>query len=190
MAKSKQFNQEEALYKAMELFWEKGYASTSLSDLITHLGISKGSFYDTFKSKRAIFDDALDLYRRSAVTSIQSLLDSEPNVKKGMKQLFHITVDSACPDTIRKGCLLINTCTEMAGSDESVKSLLKEHDQVVYDMMCAYLKKGTQKSTKVIKEITSLFITVTTGIYVESKFKKDKKEFLKSIDLILNFLDE
>ena len=55
MPRVKTFDQKEALGKAMELFWEKGYEATSLSDLTTRLNIGKGSFYNTFGSKRQLY---------------------------------------------------------------------------------------------------------------------------------------
>lgn len=189
MPRLKQFNQEEALLKAMELFWEKGYASTSLSDLTTYLGISKGSFYDTFHGKRAIFDKTLDFYRTSNVEALQSLLDSEPDVKKGMRKLYELNVDRAFSGTIRKGCLIANTCAELAGEDQKINDVLDKHNQTVYDTIYGYLEKGGFGEDKDLKAITNLFLTLFTGINVESKYKKDKNQFLKSIDLVLHLLD-
>lgn len=189
MPRLKQFNQEDALLKAMDLFWQKGYVSTSLSDLTTHLGISKGSFYDTFQGKRAIFDRALDFYRTSNVEALQSLLDSEPDIKKGMRKLYELNVDRAFSGTMRKGCLIANTCAELAGEDQKIKDVLDKHNQTVYDTIYDYLEKGGFGEDKDLKAITNLFLTLFTGINVESKYKKDKNQFLKSIDLVLHLLD-
>ena len=189
MPRVKQFNEEEALIKAMELFWEKGYDSTSLSDLTTNLGISKGSFYDTFHGKRAIFNKALDFYRTSNVETLQSLLDSEPDVKKGMRKLYELNINRAFSGTIRKGCLLANTCAELAGEDQKIKDVLDKHTQTVYNIIYSYLEEGGFGKEKDLKTITNLFLTLFTGINVESKYKKDKNQFLKSIDLVLHLLD-
>ena len=189
MPRLKQFNQEEALLKAMQLFWEKGYASTSLTDLTTYLGISKGSFYDTFHGKRAIFDKALDFYRTSNVEALQSLLDSESDVKKGIRKLFELNVDRAFAGTTRKGCFIANTCAELAGEDQEIKGVLDKHNQTVYDTIYGYLEKGDFGADKDLKAITNLFMTLFTGINVESKYKRDRTPFLKSIDLVLDLLD-
>ncbi len=53
------FDEEKALGKALDLFWEKGYRATSLNDLTIRLSIGKGSFYDTFGSKKQLFDSCL-----------------------------------------------------------------------------------------------------------------------------------
>ena len=189
MPRFKQFNEEEALIKAMELFWEKGYDSTSLTDLTGYLGISKGSFYDTFHGKRAIFDKAIDFYRISNFEALQSLLASESDVKKGIRKLFELNVDRAFSGTLRKGCFMANTCAELAGEDQKIKDVLDKHNQTVCDTIHGYLEKGGFGEDKDLKAITNLFMTLFTGINIESKYKKDKNQFLKSIDLALHLLD-
>ena len=189
MSRPKLFNEEEALLKAMDLFWKKGYASTSISDLMTHLGISKGSFYDTFLGKRAIFDKALDFYRTNTVHSYESLLNSEPDRKKGISKLYSLTVDAAFSGASRNGCLISNTCAELGGEDQKIKGVLHDHNQNLYDIVYGYLKEGDFDKGKDLKVITNLFLTLFTGIHVESKYKKDKSGFLNSIDLVLHLLD-
>ena len=189
MPRVKQFNQEEALLKAMELFWEKGYASTSLSDLTTYLGISKGSFYATFHGKRAIFDKAFDFYRTVHIQTFQSILDSETDTIMGIRKLFTIIVDKACSVTTNRGCLISNTCAELAGEDQKIRAILDEHNQKIFDIIYGYLKKGDFGGNKDLKTITNLLLTLFTGIHVESKYKKDKKQFLESIDLVMHLLD-
>ena len=189
MPRQKQFNQEEALIKAMELFWEKGYASTSLNDLTARLSISKGSFYDTFHGKRAIFDKALALYRTANVEKAATLLNSEADVKIGMRKLCELSIESAIADSKYKGCFIANTCSELAARDSEIKSLLDDHNKVMYDLIYNYLKKGGLKKGKDLQGITNLFITLLTGINVEVKYKRGKQQFLKSIDLVLKLLD-
>ncbi len=60
MGRHKEFDQEKAVDQALELFWEKGYESTSIQDLCDHLGIHRGSLYDTFGDKHELFLACLD----------------------------------------------------------------------------------------------------------------------------------
>ena len=92
MPRVKLFDKKEVLLKAMELFWEQGYASTSLSDLTKHLKISKSSFYDTFGSKREIFEDAFAIYRDTNVNTMLSVLDSEDDPRVGIRKLFEFNL--------------------------------------------------------------------------------------------------
>jgi hypothetical protein len=55
MARQKEFDREAALDRAMAAFWSKGYAATSIEDLLAHMGIQRGSLYGTFGDKRTLF---------------------------------------------------------------------------------------------------------------------------------------
>ena len=62
MGRSKEFEESEALQKAMELFWQQGYEKTSMSDLVEHMGVHRGSLYDTFCDKHTLFLKTLDCF--------------------------------------------------------------------------------------------------------------------------------
>lgn len=64
------FDRNEALQKAMELFWRKGYEATGLTELLKHMGIQRQSFYNTFGNKEEILFEAIDLYG----TNVRSML--------------------------------------------------------------------------------------------------------------------
>jgi TetR/AcrR family transcriptional repressor of nem operon len=51
MARQKEFNPDEVLHKAMEVFWTRGYEGASIQDLVKHMGINRQSIYDTFGDK-------------------------------------------------------------------------------------------------------------------------------------------
>ena len=54
----------------MHAFWEKGYESTSLQELVERMGIGRASLYDTFGSKRELFAEALDRYAAELESTI------------------------------------------------------------------------------------------------------------------------
>jgi len=63
MGRSREFDEEVALHKAMELFWEQGYEKTSMGDLVNHMGIHRKSLYDTFGDKHTLYLKAIDCYK-------------------------------------------------------------------------------------------------------------------------------
>ncbi len=60
MARPKEFVPEEAIEKAMEVFWRKEYEATSVEDLVSAMHINRGSLYDTFGDKRKLFLACMD----------------------------------------------------------------------------------------------------------------------------------
>ena len=188
MPRVKLFNKEEALKKAMELFWEKGYAATSLSDLTNHLGIGKGSFYATFNSKQALFEDAFDLYRNSKVELLEQLLNSEPNVKIGLSKLLEFNLEELLSDNKHKGCFIANTCSEFSGANEILKEKLDEHYSIMQKALGNYLKSG-KVSPKKAESIAATIITFLMGMSQQAKFRRDKKRYLSSIKHLVGLLD-
>ena len=188
MPRVKLFSKEEALRNAMELFWEKGYASTSLSDLTTHLDIGKGSFYATFKSKQALFDDAFDLYRNSKVELLEQLLNSEQNVKVGLTKLLEFNLEELLSDNKHKGCFIANTCSEFSGTNEVLKDKLVEHFNIVQQALVNYLMRG-KVNPKKAESIAAMTITFLMGMNQQAKFKKDRISYLSSIKHLVGLLD-
>ena len=60
MARHKEFDRDEALHKAIEVFWARGYNATSIQDLVEHMRINRQSIYDTFGDKHALYLESLD----------------------------------------------------------------------------------------------------------------------------------
>ena len=188
MPRVKLFDEKEALLKATDLFWEKGYANTSLSDLIKTLGISKGSFYDTFNSKREIFDRSMKHYQQLNIGYLQQLLESEPNVQQGIRTLFLRLINVAFDDSLKRGCLMANTCSELAGSDDAIRTFLQGHNAIMFDLIKNYLKGGGLKYTTDINALSNLILTQLTGMNVELKFRATKEEVMNASELIVGLI--
>jgi TetR/AcrR family transcriptional repressor of nem operon len=62
MARTREFDREIALDRALRLFWLKGYDSTSMQNLVDETGVNRASMYATFGNKHALFQAALDRY--------------------------------------------------------------------------------------------------------------------------------
>ncbi len=185
MPRVKLFNKEEAIQKAMELFWTKGYVATSLSDLTTHMGIGKGSFYDTFGSKQALFELCFDAYRSTQVRELEHLLNSETDIKKGIKKLLMLTLDNLLDDEHEKGCMVANTCSELKAVDKKFQEKLVAHHSIVQNALMNYLKNKVNNS----KQITNMVFTFIMGMNQETKYNKNRRSYTDSIAMILSALN-
>lgn len=190
MPRVKLFNQNEALQKAMLLFWEKGYKATSLTDLTNALDIGKGSFYATFKGKRALYDQALALYQNANIEMLATLLDSEPNVKKGLLKLLEHSLLMGGENDSRRGCFIANSCSELGGSDDVIQSFLVSHNDTVHNMLTDYINQARLPEGIKASQVADAVLTFLTGINQESKFKLDKARFVKSFETILRLLPD
>lgn len=111
----KAFDPDEALEQAMRLFWARGFAATSMSDLVEELGVSRQSLYDTFGDKRAIFIAALKRFRDQVGAPFRQFWGGEEPVRLALRRLFDAVIaqelDKDCP----RGCMMIHAA--IAGSE-------------------------------------------------------------------------
>jgi TetR/AcrR family transcriptional repressor of nem operon len=120
----KSFNEEEVLEKAMHLFWEKGFEPTSIADLIEGTGINRGSLYNAFGGKQALFEKVLLKYDRDKRRALLAQLEALDDPKKAICDFFDNIVADTLSDTGKKGCFLINTASQIATHDEQVSEII------------------------------------------------------------------
>lgn len=193
MPRVKLFDENEVLAKAMNLFWKKGYAATSVQDLINHLGINRASLYDTFGDKEQLFKKSFELYRKNNIEGLKQFFDSQKNVRKGFERLFENAIEEAVNDQDRKGCFVVNTTTELVPNDDSIEVILENNKSDFENMFFEYLQKGKEagqiKTDKDLKSIATLFYTLYNGLRVVSKVQPNAKNLTDTINIALSVLD-
>lgn len=116
MARSKEFDPDVVLGRALELFWRQGYAGTSMAELVEHLGVARASIYATFGGKRELFLKALERYRETTDPLIVEALSGAGAVLPAVRDLvLRYAEESTEPG--RLGCMVVNTAVELAGTD-------------------------------------------------------------------------
>ncbi len=185
MPRIKMFDQEEAFGKALDLFWEKGYEATSLSDLTAHLNIGKGSFYDTFGSKKQLFDNCLSAYRMNAFEMLDSFIAEKPDPHEGVAYFIDKHTEMMFTDTISKGCFIANSTVELS-DDSETQDFLREHYQIMKSKLVDYLNRGSFKND--VDTLAESILVHMTGISVLSKVNTDKSVFDKSNALFMQLV--
>src|SRR6266404_7141248 len=118
MARQKEFDPEEVLHRAMEVFSACGYEGTSIRDLVKHMRINRQSIYDTFGDKHSLFLQALDRYREIQSRRVSEVLERPGSMKKNLRQLFEEEVARSLSAEGRRGCFVGNSMSELAGRCE------------------------------------------------------------------------
>src|SRR3990172_4160519 len=116
----KSFDEDEAVGKAMKVFWEKGFEPASITDLIAGTGITRGSLYNAFGGKEQLFVKALQKYDKDNRRAILAEMEAMDDPKRAIAALFDGLVADTVADTEKKGCFLVNTASELATHGEEV----------------------------------------------------------------------
>lgn len=193
MPRRKKFDQEDVLRKAMLLFWKKGYYDTSVQDLVDVLGINRASLYDTFGGKKKLFDKAFETYRSTINQGLEYFLNSQENVKSGLRLLFEKMIDDDHSDPDCKGCFIVNTTTELIPADMHLQAIINTHKSNIETHFLSFLKKGQDSGQippeKDLHMIASLLYTLMTGLRVVNKTRPAMAESMASVDAVLSLLD-
>ncbi|HHT7156414.1 TetR/AcrR family transcriptional regulator [Bacillus thuringiensis] len=173
MARTREFDKDEVLDAAMQLFWEKGYEATSLSDLTSRMGIQRPSIYSTFGDKKELFEAALRRYTMSRASDIRNRLQSHSSVKESFSIFFADVVNEEYAEDLSKGCFCINTMVELAPHDERFEILTREHQMYLAVIFQETIERGIQLGELEVntdaKSLSQALIVALIGLTVIMK---------------------
>ncbi len=191
MGRPYEFDREETLSKAMDVFWEKGYKATSIQDLVDHMGIKRGSIYNTFGDKHSLFIAAVEYYGEEITSKTIKVLESNSSPVENVR-LFFETIVNTPADRKTRGCLISNTVVELAPHDEqvaeTVKQILDKIQSAFLDCLNRAVELGELPKDTNTKVLSQFLATSTHGLIVTGKSPLDPKEVKDVVDVILSTL--
>jgi AcrR family transcriptional regulator len=153
MGRLKNFNREDVLDEAIQLFWKKGYSDTSLSDLEKATGVNKSGLYSEFKDKDDIFLESLKRYRENSQAT--KILRTEPLGIQNIRNMM--TEKMNCKG--QKGCFLANTVREYGIIPPKMKALLDDNSKEINELVIANIKAAGIKNSDLIAAMAMTFMT-------------------------------
>lgn len=193
MARTKDFDEQDVLKKAIQLFSRKGYAATSMQDVVETLGISRSSLYDTFGDKHQLYLKALKAYRQENIKQLESQIEKASSMKEAIRDLLEATVKDLLQDRQQKGCLLTNAGVELASQDRDVRAIVCQGEQQIEQLFLQALTKGQESGeipTKQSAQSLARFLSITIkGFQVAAKSNRDPAFFEDIIRIAVNALD-
>jgi len=124
VARTKEFDPEIALERAMELFWRQGYAKTSVADLVAYLGVARASLYATFGNKHDLYVAALERYIQRGEPNLVEVLATPGPVLPTIGAVLRAAAAPAPPE-LPPGCMVVNAAVECPPEDVVVRRRLE-----------------------------------------------------------------
>ena len=121
----KAFDEDVIVGRAMDVFWEKGYEPASMADLLVATGITRGSLYNAFGGKEALFFKTLEKYDAENRRAMLAELEAIDDPLRAMTLLFDSVVAETLADPLKRGCFLVNTAADLATHGEPVRALVR-----------------------------------------------------------------
>jgi len=192
MARTKCFNRDEALEKAMQAFWAKGYEATSVQDLVDCMGINRGSLYDTFGDKHQLFLEALDQYGTGALLRTD-VLSHEGDAREILSKFMYVFMQKQVMDPKRRGCFMTNAAVELCSRDdecaERVRVFFEDMEDALKELISRGQRDGTFKTKRDAASLAAFFVGVMQGMRVVGKVNPNEKVLGPMVDVALTVLD-
>jgi TetR/AcrR family transcriptional repressor of nem operon len=178
MARPKAFNEEEVIDKAVAVFWAKGYEATSMQDLVSAMGIQRGSLYAAFGSKQQLFLKSLQRYGEVVVKKLLEILESDPSATESIKLFFAQLVEHSLTAGSLRGCLVTNSAIERGLIDEDTRKqihhLLNAIEKGFYQTLLRAKKQGELLSELDLKIVANYLTSSMQGLLVMGKICSER----------------
>lgn len=184
-------NENEVILNAQKVFWERGYAATSLNDLKDATQLGSSSLYNTFKGgKKELFSKAIQ-QRRADFNEFKHQLSQSKNPLALIKDFFYLLAD-ANTAVHKRGCIIANSVTELAFIDaeleqEAIQILLDVED--MFTAAISHAQRNNIITTKTNARVLGRYlITVWNGLNVTRRMHPDAASLKPLIRLQLSVL--
>lgn len=186
MARTKEFDPDVAIRAAMDLFWRKGYETTSMQDLVDHLGIGRGSIYATFGSKHDLFLLALDRYAEESGDGTLERFGRPGPVLPAVREFVLAILDEAL--TEQKGCLITNTAVECSADRPIARRIESSWDGLETAITGALVRARAQgELSGDPRALARFLVTLMQGLKVMAKVP-DERRMRDAVDQALTLL--
>jgi AcrR family transcriptional regulator len=164
------FDRDVALRKALDVFWERGYEGTSLSDLSEAMGIASASIYACFGSKEALFRETVALYGTIAGASPRQALREHPTGRAAIEAMLRATADSITQPDTPHGCMLVLAAPTGAIENAGVRAFLAGLRHDMFTAIRDRLADGDLNASPAsVDAIARYYTTVVQGLSVQAR---------------------
>ncbi|MBI1238990.1 MAG: TetR family transcriptional regulator [Alphaproteobacteria bacterium] len=137
------YDRDEALGRLLAAFWEKGYSTATLDDLVEATGMNRPSLYGAFGDKKAMYLAALDLFRGGMLQQMEHLLFGAARIEDALAALMEgaLAVYFSGENGAR-GCVAICTATAEATLDPDIRERLHLVIQSIDEIVARRLERA------------------------------------------------
>jgi AcrR family transcriptional regulator len=177
------FDRQAVLNEAMKLFWDRGYEGTSFADLITAMGISGSTFYNSFGSKEDLFIEAVHHYMTGpGGERVTAIFAGPDDTHTAFTRLLEAAaLDFTSPD-YPAGCMVSLAGTHVPPELHSVRDTMVQFranfDRMLEDRLRQGVQGGELAPETDVAELASFFAAMFRGIAVQARDGKSREHLL------------
>lgn len=185
----REFDADEALDRALHVFWRQGYEGASLSDLTEAMGISRPSLYAAFGNKEDLFRRALDRYAESGPGAVQREALAEPTAKAVVERMLRGAAKCLTDPDNPRGCLAVQGALSCGEAAESIKNELCGRRAAGEAALCARFERakteGDLKTDADPQALARFVMTVQQGMSVQAAGGASRDDLMAVAEMAL-----
>jgi AcrR family transcriptional regulator len=181
---------ERTVQAAMELFWRKGYGSTSIADILETAGVNSGSLYYFFKGKQELLVAVLEAYRDGIgpmllEPSWGAVADPIDKILALLGTYRRLLVDTDC----FYGCPIGSLALELHEPDPEVRELIAANFAAWTEAVKACLDQAGLRAGTDTQALAELVLTVMEGAVMQTRTYRDIGHYDRAVEQLRNYLD-
>ncbi|GAB2859957.1 TetR/AcrR family transcriptional regulator [Actinoallomurus bryophytorum] len=172
MPRTKEFDRDQALRRAAEVFWDRGYEAASTDELLTAMGIGRQSMYNAFGDKRRLYLEALQHYQAETGAEMFERLRTAASPLGALSGVL-LAIARQSADERRRGCMAVNAATEFGQADQEIGAIVNAGVNlchVAYERVLAEAKRKGEVRPDLDERAAARFLHSTlVGLRVSAR---------------------
>ncbi|MES2073957.1 MAG: TetR/AcrR family transcriptional regulator [Pseudomonadota bacterium] len=189
MAGIRQFDEDAALERVLEVFWQKGYGPTSMQDLAEATGVQRGSLYNAYRDKESLFLHVYERYKTRYLGEIRAALE-QPALEQALRAFFELSILSMTAGSPSRGCMSTKTATDIHSSSEKIQAALRAMADSVEQLLSERLSSAEALPQLAIPpaEAARLIATFTRGLVFMERIYQDAERLRSTAESLIRAL--
>ena len=193
MPRNREFDSEQALEKALELFWQNGYAETTMRDLVAYTGVAHAGLYNAFGGKRELFKKALIHHRNTNMAWLLRELESPDSGRREIEKFFELILHIIKSGEFNNGCFMVNTGIAFGGKEDDIMANVHSHIEQMVDAFAGALTrardKGSVRADLDPRSTAEFLVTIFNGSATLARARTPFDRIERSVRVALKELD-
>ena len=189
----REFDRDEALKRARDAFWQRGYEGVSLADLVETLGIASARIYAAFGSKEELFREAVSLYKNGEGGFAIRALKEEPTARRAIERLLRDAVETYTRRGRPSGCMMVMAATNYSKENEAIRDWLSENRRTLTNRIVDYLliaaDRGELRKDVDIRGLGDFFSALLRGLSIQARDGVPRKRLFALIGPAMQAFD-
>jgi TetR/AcrR family transcriptional repressor of nem operon len=189
MARPLEFDRQEAIQKAMQLFLRQGYEGTSIVDLTSELGISRASLYNCFGDKRGLMLASIGCAETLSAEMRKGALGQKGPAKRVIRAFFQELLDSYINCGSAPSCVFLTLGSELASTDPEVQKRVDAALEATLGLFREILTRENRWTPKQVESKAASLLTTLIGVFMLLRVKREGPLLQAAVYEALTILD-